>query len=379
MKTGAKIGIGIGVAIAAVIAVAVAWPAKPVAVETARVERGAVEERVSSSASGDVEPKARAALRAETVGSVTKVAVQAGARVKAGDLLLSLDDRPLAAALAAARVQDETARRDLATATALRAKAIITDQALQQAQSAADLAHANLQVAQANLERATVRAPFDGLLTRLPVQVGDGVIVGQTLAEVVDDSSLYVRAAFDEVDAVKVKLGAPASVRLDAYPDDPLAATVDRIDPVVGGDTISGVGSDAVAIAGGRKDRTVGVRVAIAPATSAKVTVLVGMSADVEVILGRKDGVLRVPAVAVFHEEGKQFAWVVRDGRIAKREVATGTTNWEFDEVLSGLADGETVVTSLDVAGVKAGARAVPKPRASATATPPVASAASSP
>lgn len=365
MTRGRKALIGGGVVFAGLIVLVIAHPSKPISVEVAPVERGTVEDRVSSSASGDVEPKARAVLRAETVARVTKLLAKAGDRVESGAVLLKLDDQALAAAVAAARVQNETAQRDAQTADAMQKKGIITEQALLGARSAADLAHANLSLAEANLARATVRAPFGGLVTRLPVQEGDSVIVGQSLAEVVDDSALYVRAAFDEVDAVRVRLGQEAMGRLDAYPDDPLPATVDRIDPVVGGDTISGgSAADAVALSAGKKDRTVGVRIAIAPGATLPDggKILVGMSADVEVVLSRHEGVLRVPSAAIFHEKGQQFAYVLEGGRLRRRTVVTGTSNWEFQEVKDGLVEGERVLVSLEAEGIKNGARAVPKP-----------------
>lgn len=348
-----------------VIAAAVLWPRAPIAVDVAPVERGAVEERVSSAASGEIEPSARAVIRAETVARVLAVKAKAGDRVEEGAELVRLDDRALAAAAAAAKVQRETAEKDVTTAEALQRKGIITDQALSQAVSARDLARANQSVADANLARARVTAPFAGLLARLPVQEGDSVVVGQAVAEVVDDSKLFVRAAFDEVDAVNLSAGAPAQVRLDAFPDRVLQATVERVDPVVGGDSLGGAETGALAIAA-KKDRTVGVRVALlTPPDGTKV--FVGMSADVEIVLRTKDGVLRVPSAAILHAKGVTFAYVLSGGKLTRRDVHTGASNWEFVEILRGLDEGDAVLISLDADGIANGVRATPR-----TPTPPV-------
>lgn len=374
MKRGAKIAIGATGSVVALVVIAAAWPRTPIEVDVAPVARGVIEARVSAAASGDVEPASRAVLRAETVGRVTELPFRAGARVKAGDLLVRFDDRTLAAAAAAARVQKQQAERDAATAEALQKKGIVTEQALLQAIAARDLARANAQVAEANLAHTAVRAPISGLLARLPLEEGDSVIVGESVAEVVDDTSLYVRAAFDEVDAVKVKLGDEASVRLDAFPDAPLHATVDRVDPVVGGDTISGAEASGLPSLSTKKDRTVGVRVRLESESlteQGNVRVLVGMSADVEVILGRRGNVLRVPSAAIFREKGKTFAWVLEDGRLHRRAVVTGESNWEFQEVRDGLKEGEKVLVSLDAEGisdgVKARAKSAPTPRPATT------------
>ena len=63
-------------------------------------------------------------------------------------------------------------------------------------------------------------------------------------------------AAFDEVDAVRIKVGDEALVRLDAYPDVPLNATVERVDPVVGGDSLGGESSSMLPIAGKKDSRS---------------------------------------------------------------------------------------------------------------------------
>lgn len=364
MKKGA-IGCGSLLGLAVVLAITAAlWPRTPIPVDVATVERGTVEERVSSAASGEIEPAARAVVRAETVARVLAVNAKAGDRVEAGAVLVRLDDRALAAAAAAARVQREQAEKDVVTAGALQRKGIITDQALSQAVAARDLARANQSVADANLARARVTAPFAGLLARLPVQEGDSVVVGQAVAEVVDDSKLFVRAAFDEVDAVSLAVGAAAQVRLDAFPDRVLPATVDLVDPVVGGDMLGGAGTSALAITG-KKDRTVGVRVALeAPPAGTKV--FVGMSADVEVVLRNKDGVLRVPSAAILHVKGETFAYVLDGGTLRRRDVETGVSNWEFVEVVHGLAEGDRVLVSLDAEGIRDGARAEPRPLAEA-------------
>ncbi len=77
-----------------------------------------------------------------------------------------------------------------------------------------------------------------------------------------------------------------------------------------------------------------------------------GASADVEVILQRRDGVLRVPTSAVL--EGHRVL-VAERGRALSREVTTGLKNWEWTEIASGLRRGDQVITSIDRQGVKPG------------------------
>lgn len=358
MKRGTRWSLGIAAAIVLLGGALAARPKQPVVVDVQTVARGVMEERVSSAASGDVEPGAKATFRAETVARVTAVESKPGARVDAGAVLLRLDDRALAAATAAARVQKETADRDHATAEAMQKKGIVTEQAVLAARAARDLARANLSVAEANLARAVVRSPFAGLVARLPVQEGDSVVVGQALGEVMDDRVLYVRAAFDEVDAVRIRAGDDALVRLDAYPDDPLPANVERVDPVVGGDSLGGGDASSMLPITGKKDRTVGIRVALASAPPESMRILVGMSADVEVVLSRREGVVRVPSAAILQDKGKPYAWVLAGGKIRRRDVTTGLSNWEMVEITEGLREGESVVVSLETEGIVNGVRA---------------------
>ncbi|MBS0483937.1 MAG: efflux RND transporter periplasmic adaptor subunit, partial [Proteobacteria bacterium] len=88
---------------------------------------------------------------------------------------------------------------------------------------------------------------------------------------------------------------------------------------------------------------------------------LVGYSADVEVILQRKDDVLRVPTQAI-RQNNK--VWVVDShNRLVEQPVETGLSNWSFTEVRSGLKAGDQVLIAFDKDGIKAGAAVQPKNR----------------
>ncbi|MGI9135174.1 MAG: efflux RND transporter periplasmic adaptor subunit, partial [Rhodoferax sp.] len=80
---------------------------------------------------------------------------------------------------------------------------------------------------------------------------------------------------------------------------------------------------------------------------------LVGFSADVEVILAVRESVVRVPSAAL--QEGARVLVGAADGTLEERQIKTGLANWEYTEVQDGLRVGERVVTSLEREGVKAG------------------------
>jgi len=157
--------------------------------------------------------------------------------------------------------------------------------------------------------------------------------------DLIDDTCLYVKAPMDEVDAPKIRVGQTARITLDAFAKQPFPARVKRVAPYV-----SAVEKQA---------RTVDVEVDFAAPEAAR-GLLVGYSADVEIVLDTKDQALRVPTAALL--EGNRVL-LFKDGTLEERKVRTGIANWEFTEVLDGLQPGDRIVTSLEKEGVKAGAR----------------------
>jgi len=103
-----------------------------------------------------------------------------------------------------------------------------------------------------------------------------------------------------------------------------------------------------------QQNRTVEIEVRLDDAAFAA-RLLPGTSADVEVVLGAHDEVVRIPTPALV--EGGRVLVIGDDDRLVARTVIVGLRNWDFVEISSGLAVGERVVTSLDRAGVAAGVR----------------------
>ncbi|HLO63990.1 MAG TPA: efflux RND transporter periplasmic adaptor subunit, partial [Azonexus sp.] len=158
------------------------------------------------------------------------------------------------------------------------------------------------------------------------------------------DSCLYVKAPMDEVDAPKIQVGQAVRITLDALPGKTLPGKVRRVAPYV-----SAVEKQA---------RTVDIEVDFEqPEATGKL--LVGYSADVEVILAGRDQVLRVPTAAI-QEGGRVLIYNADSGKLEERRIKTGLANWEYTEVVEGLQAGERIVTSLDKEGVKAGAKVTP-------------------
>jgi HlyD family secretion protein len=159
--------------------------------------------------------------------------------------------------------------------------------------------------------------------------------------DLIDDACLYVKAPMDEIDAPKIQPGQPVRITLEAIPDRVFEGRVRRVAPYI--------------TAVEKQARTVAVDVDFVRPDEAR-GMLVGYSTDVEIVLATRSEVLRIPTGAL--REGAKVLAVEGD-TLVERTLETGVANWEFTEVVSGLAEGERVVTSLEREGVLAGAKVV--------------------
>lgn len=346
---------------------------KPVAVLVAQIDQGRVESSIANTRAGSVEACMRTRLSATMGGRIEVLAVKEGDRVKKGQLLIKLwnDDQQAQSALA--QTQVETARKHAAEACAVAANAeheadrqtalfkqgFVSGSRDEQARADALARRAGCDAAKADVAQALSRvnatrveqsrtvlyAPFAGTVAKIVGEVGEystpsppGVPTPPAI-DLIDETCLYVRAPMDEVDAPKITPGQMVRVSFDALPKQSFAAKVKRVAPYV-----SAVEKQA---------RTVDIDVTLDDA-KAPPRLLVGYSADVEVVLAVRDQVVRVPTSAL--QEGARVLVAAADGTLQERSIKTGLANWEFTEVLQGLAAGDRVVTSLEREGVKAGA-----------------------
>jgi len=348
---------------------------KPVSVLTDTVGRATVEATVANTRAGTVEACQRTKLSTIAGGRIELLAVKEGDKVRKGQLLMRLWNDDQRAELAYARTQLATARRRVAEACALSDLAqrelkrqeqlfqqgFISEGALDNLHAQADARVAVCATAQSDIAQAQARidmvstssqrtvlvAPFDGTVAKIVGEVGEystpsppGVPMPPAI-DLIDESCLYVKAPMDEVDAPKVAVGQPVRITLDALPGRSFAGRVRRIAPYV-----SAVEKQA---------RTVEIEVDFDDPQSAG-RLLVGYSADVEVILDVRKDVLRVPSAALL--QGARVL-LLQEGRLVERPVKTGVANWEHTEITQGLQGGERIVTSLDRSGVAAGAAAL--------------------
>jgi HlyD family secretion protein len=366
--------IGLAILIAAALLLQLWLRPAPVPVTVVRVGRGTVEETVTNSKAGTVKASRRSKMSPEIGGRVDFIGARAGDRVRKGEILLRIHDADLRASLrlaeqdvvtARARAREacfnaEQAERELKRNRDLRDQRIVSADVLERLESQRDAARAGCEatqadvaragaavdLARANLAKAVLRAPFDGIVADLKAEVGEWVspsppaVPIPAVFDIIDPTSIYISAPLDEVDAARVAPGLPARITLDSFPGKSFDGVVRRVAPYV---------QDVE-----QQNRTLEIDVDFKDAAFAR-TLLPGTSADVEVILKTARDVLRVPAFALL--EGDRVL-CFQDGRLVSRQVVTGLKNWEYAEIRSGLKPGDLVVVSLDRAEVKDGARA---------------------
>ena len=374
------------VVIAIVAAAAYAWrvtrPA-PLAVVLAVAEPGRVETTVANTRAGSVSACRRAKLATPLGGRIEKLAVREGDRVVAGQLLLVLWNDDLVARervareqldSAVARVREaclgaDNAAREAARTRQLRDRGFVSEDRVDRAESEAKArqagcdsarsqrkeAEARIAASRADTARTVMRAPFAGIVAEVNGEVGEFLtpsppgIPTLPAIDLIDDSCLYVSAPIDEVDAAQLRLGMPGRVTLDAYRGRNFPGKVRRIAPYV--------------LALEKQARTVEVEVEFDLPGETR-HLLVGYSADIEIVVAAHDGVLRIPTTALM--PGNRVMVLTDEGMLEERRVEPGLSNWEFTEIRSGLKQGERVVASLERAGVKPGVRAMEEAKAEA-------------
>jgi len=183
-------------------------------------------------ASGTVAPADEIALGFTIGGVIARIVVDAGDRVRAGQVLASLDLREIDAGLAKARSVVSKAARDLARARRLYADSVVTLSQLQDAETAAEVADADLQTAAFNRRYAVILAPVSGVVLRRLAEPGENIAPGATVLMIGGRGTGHrnvIEVGLADRDVIQVRKGDPAVARFDALPQQEFAGRVSRI------------------------------------------------------------------------------------------------------------------------------------------------------
>src|SRR6266571_1400976 len=350
-----KVLVGAGAAVLIVGLVAISAGARRDRGQEVRFEKVARRDLVAAvTASGKIQPKKKVDISADITGRITKIAVREGDLVKQGQFLLQIDPtiyeanlQAAAATLASsqaatvqAKANQDQAQRALKRTQQLHDENanLVSAEQLEQAQTAFDIAEANLTAAQHqvdqaraamqsardNLRKTTLVAPMAGRVTRLPVEEGE-VAVPSTFSKdigllmtISDLSVIQAKVKVDETDVVRVHLGDSVEVSIDAFPDTTFTGQVTKV-------SNSSV-LDATQTATGSNERAVDYQVEV---TQNKPVSTENRPVDTATARKKKE------------TEG---VFVVKDGVATFRPAKVGIAGDEYFEVLDGLQQGESIV-----------------------------------
>jgi len=185
------------------------------------------------------------------------------------------------------------------------------------------------------LQRATMTAPFNGIVASVGVEPGEGVNPNTVVIELVDPSVVEMSAVVDEIDIAQVNPGQRATISVDALPDVELSGEVATVPPF--GEVRSGVVSYSVTIS------------VVAPSG---VQLLEGMSAIADIVVYEVNDILLVPNEAIEGSmSGRGIVMVMVNDQPEARMVTLGESDYQWTEVVEGLQEGDLVIIELATEG----------------------------
>lgn len=293
---------------------------KRVNVETASAELRQMARQIN--AVGSLRARDSVMLRAETNGRITEVAFNEGLAVTQGQVLIRLDDSIVKAQLQEAQAKLSLANSQHRRSQQLSQQGFISSQARDEAASQLQVAQASVALAQAQLDKTMIRAPFDGLVGLKNISVGDYLSPGVELIAIEAVDPLEVDFRIPEHYLSEITVGLPIDVRLDAFPGKVYRGEVGAISPVV----------DATG-------RSLLLR---AQVPNSQMILRPGLFARVTLELGT-DEVVMVPESAITPSGGAQYVFKVVNNVVQRIEVSVGLRRDGWVEVV-GIDAGDEIV-----------------------------------
>jgi HlyD family secretion protein len=370
-----------------------------------QVEAAALRDLTATvSGSGSIRPAREIDISSNVMGRVTRLAVEEGAVVEAGDMLVEVDPQRLQstvdqmqASLQSARTQVDQAQQELEYAREVldRREGLyrqdllsreLYEQALQDVQRAErtvemrdqDVVRLQAQLAQSryDLTQVTIDAPMAGIVTKLNIEEGENVVTGTmnnagtVLLTIADLSVVEAEIQVDETDVVHVEVGQPATVRIDAFPDAGFQAVVTEVgkSPIGSGSAAATAGNQAInfkvvvrlteTVPGARPGLSATADIVTATrqkALAVPIQALILREVQVDekgAIIGGEDPLARADAAALPATDDAggervemEGAFVVRDGRALFLPIEIGIAGERHFEVLEGVKEGDLIIT----------------------------------
>jgi RND family efflux transporter MFP subunit len=342
----------------------------PIAVKVVEAKRGELIIRLKSP--GEAVTDRKVVMKTEVAGVVKELAAREGLHVKAGDVLVVLDDEryrlarekqeasrlrllsemllekqfgQLTPQLNATPEKIAKVKEDFAAAEARFRKGLISQADFEKASNDYEMnlieaglkkeevmaaskgltqAEIDVKTAELDLEKTKIKAPFAGVITDIKVSPGEHLEAGRDLFTLVNINEIKVIAKVLESEVGKMRIGREVDLRFSAYPDKVFRGTVEAISPIVN-----------------PEDKTCAVHVVVG---NPQEEIKPGMHAEVEIAAEVYKDRLLVPQDAVLVRGGRKLVFVVEEGLAKWRYVEVGLENENYAEILDGVKEGEKVI-----------------------------------
>ena len=296
----------------------------PVPVEIATAKRDAVSSYLVATAT--LEPERRADVVAKVSGLVGELFVEEGHRVREGDILAQLDDERLKIQVEQALADLNRLEADYNRAGNLFEKELISEEEYENLRFQYESQKSVYELRKLDLKYSAITAPISGVITERLIRIGNQINVNQKVFAIANFNPLVARVFIPESEMRRLRVGQPVKILIDADGDELHDGRVARVSPVV--DPASGTVKATIEVTG-----------------SSKESLKPGMFARLKIITDTKTDAVVIPKRALVSDDGKQAVFVVKENLARKKEVEVGFDDEGKVEILSGLEEGEQVVT----------------------------------
>lgn len=244
-------------------------------------------------ATGSIRPNQGAMLSAQAAGTVTRVAVSSGDRVRKGQLLVEIDSSAERASLKASEAQLPNALANYNRYKNLVASNSASRMEFDNAKATYEALVANIEALKEQIVRRQIYAPFDGMAGIVNVNVGQFVTAGTEIVRVEDQSSMKIRFTLPQTDLERIEIGQKVTATIDALPGQTFPARISAMDPAV--------------------DRTTGLINLEAVVTEGQNKLLSGMFARLNIAMPTQYNQVVVPQIAVAYTMYGESVYVLQD------------------------------------------------------------------
>jgi len=292
-------------------------------VEASHVIRGDISAFYSATATLEAEDEATVVSKVR--GIIDEIYVEEGDEVKAGEIIARIEIDQYRIEAERARATMSRLKNDYNRNSELFERGMVSVETLQNAQFEYESQKASYELAELNLIHTAVRAPISGVISERFIKKGNMIGTDQQMFRVTDFSVLQAILHVPEHEMSIIRRGQLAELQVDALPGEIFEGRVERISPVV--DFLSGTFKVTVHV------------------NQSGQTLRPGMFGRIKILYDTRHQTLKIPRNAVISEDNAHNVYVIKDSRAFKKQIQTGYSSGRNVEVISGLEDGDIVVT----------------------------------